>query len=240
MSGPGDEPTPLQDAVATALGRSERLDPVLAGTGGPAGNALLTAYLGLVLLVLFFFEGLTLLDVRGLITWHIVLGALLVPPVVAKTLTTGWRFVRYYSGQSEYGTAGPPPLLLRLLGPLVVLTTLVLLGSGVFLILVGAESGRQPFLDVLGVRLGWLDLHKGVFWFWFAAMTAHVLSRTLPALRLAIRRSGVPGIGYRLTALGLCFVAAAVAAVWMVGAKGAWGNERFDEHHELRGTAQGR
>jgi hypothetical protein len=240
VSDPGGEPTPLQDVVATALGRSERLDPVLAGTGGPAGNALLTAYLGLVLLVLFFFEGLTLLDVRGLITWHVALGALLVPPVVAKTVTTGWRILRYYAGQPEYRTAGPPPLLLRLLGPLVVVTSLVLLGSGVVLILVGEESSRQPFLDVLGVRLGWLDLHKGIFWFWFAAMTAHVLSRTLPALRLAIRRSGVPGIGYRATALGLSLVIAAAAAVWLVGAKGTWGAERFDAHHEHRGTAQGR
>lgn len=240
MSDLEDEPTPLQDVVATALGRSERLDPVLAGTGGPAGNALLTAYLGLVLLVLFFFEGLTLLDVRGLITWHVALGALLVPPALAKTVTTGWRIVRYYAGQPEYRAAGPPPFVLRLLGPLVVLTTLVLLGSGVLLVLVGQDSARQPFLDVLGVRLGWLDLHKGIFWFWFAAMAAHVLSRAWPALRLAIRRSGIPGIGYRVTGLGLSLVVAAAAAVWMVGATGTWGNGRFDEHHEHRGTTQGR
>jgi hypothetical protein len=240
MSDLGGESTPWRDVVATALGRSERPDPVLDGTGGPAGNALLTAYLGLVLLVLFFLEGLTLLDVRGLITWHVALGALLVPPAIAKTVTTGWRIVRYYSGQPEYRTAGPPPLVLRLVGPLVVVTTLVLLGSGVVLILVGQDSGRRPFLDVLGMQLGWLDLHKGVFWFWFAAMTAHVLSRTLPALRLAIRRPGVPGIGYRVTALGLSLLVATAAAAWLVGVKGTWGDERFDEHHEDRGTAQGR
>jgi hypothetical protein len=229
MSDP--EATPLREALATALGREPRSDPVLEGTGGPAGNAVLTAYLGLVLLVLFFLEGLTLLDVRGLITWHVALGALLVPPAVAKTVTTGWRIVRYYSGQPEYRAAGPPPLVLRLLGPLVVLTTLVLLGSGVVLILLGEETSRQSLVSVAGWRLDWLGLHQGVFWFWFVAMTAHVLGRTLPALHLASRRRGVPGLAYRAAALTLSFGLAAGAAVWLVGGKGAWGSERFDEHH---------
>jgi hypothetical protein len=241
MSDTWGEHTPMRDVVATALGRRERLDPVLAGTGGPAGNALLTAWLGLVLLVLFFLEGLTLLDVRGLITWHVALGALLVPPAVAKTVTIGWRIVRYYSGQREYRTAGPPPLVLRLLGPLVVLTTLVLLGSGVILVLLGEESSRQSFLNVLGLRLDCLGLHKAVFWAWFVTMAAHVLARTLPALRLVIRRHGVPGISYRVAALTLSLVVAAGAAVWLVGAEGNWGHGRFGERDDDHsGTAQER
>lgn len=220
---------PMRDLVATALGRRERLDPVLPGSGGPAGNALLTAWLGLVLLVLFFLEGLTLLDVRGLITWHVALGALLVPPALAKTATTGWRIVRYYSGRREYQAAGPPPLVLRLLGPLVVLTTLVLLGSGVALILLGEESSRQPLVTAIGLRVDWLGLHKGVFAVWFAVMTAHVLARIVPALRLAIRRHGVPGITRRVAALTLSLAVAAGAAVWLVGAEGNWGHGRFSE-----------
>ena len=240
MSHPDIESTPIQEAVAAALGRRERLDPVLPGTGGPAGNALLTAYLGLVLLVLFFFEGLTLLDVRGLISWHVALGALLVPPAVAKTMTTGWRIVRYYAGQPEYRTAGPPPLVLRVLGPLVVLTTLLLLGSGVALVLLGEESSRQPFVDVLGVRLDWLGLHQTSFWAWFVAMTAHVLGRTLPAVRLLVRRRVAPGIGFRVAAVTTSLVLAAVTAVWLVGAEGTWGHDRFGEHHEHAGAARSR
>jgi len=223
--GPG-ELAPLSDVVATALGRKERDDPVLPVAGGPAGNALLTSWLGLVLLVLFFLEGLTLLDVRGLITWHVALGALLVPPALAKTATTGWRIARYYSGQPEYRTAGPPPVVLRLLGPLVVLTTLLLLASGVLLILLGEESSRHSIIDVLGMRLDWVGLHKSVFWAWFVAMTAHVLARTLPALRLVIRRHGVPGISYRTAALALSLVVAAGAAVWLVGIEGSWSHGR--------------
>ena len=130
------------EALETAIGRGHRTDPVLPRSGGPAGNASLTAWTGLVLLVLFLAELVTLLDVRGLISWHVALGALLVPPALLKTATTGWRIARYYAGSAAYRTAGPPPLALRLLGPLVVLSTLAVLGSGVALVLVGETSSR--------------------------------------------------------------------------------------------------
>src|ERR1700750_2681579 len=111
------------DAVAEAIGRERRDNPVLPTTGGPAGNALLTAWTGLVLLVLSVGELLTLFDVRGLISWHVAIGALLIPPALMKTASTGWRLSRYYAGHPAYRESGPPPLLLRLLGPLVVLST---------------------------------------------------------------------------------------------------------------------
>jgi hypothetical protein len=41
------------DAVAEATGRHRRRDPVRPVTGGPAGNARLTAWLGALLLTLF-------------------------------------------------------------------------------------------------------------------------------------------------------------------------------------------
>lgn len=43
--------------------------------------------------------------------------------------------LRYYRGNKGYKTSGPPPLLLRLLGPLVVLTSLTLLVTGTTLVL---------------------------------------------------------------------------------------------------------
>src|SRR4051812_7118286 len=104
----------VAETVSVALGHAHRDDPVLAGTGGPAGNALLTAWTGLALLVLAVAELLTLLDVRGLISWHVAVGALLVPPALVKTVSTSWRIVRYYAGSAAYAEAGPPPLLLRL------------------------------------------------------------------------------------------------------------------------------
>src|SRR3954454_472924 len=221
--------TATRDVVDTALGRNERPDPVRPVTGGPAGNAVLTAWLGLVLLVLFFLEGLTVLDVRGLITWHVALGALLVPPVLVKSATTGWRVVRYYTGQREYRAAGPPPLLLRLLGPLVVVTSILLLGSGVALVLLGEESSRQALVSLGVLRVDWVGLHKGVFFVWFAVMAAHVLARMLPAFRLAVRRHGVPGGVQRLAVLTVSLALAAGTAVWLVGADGSWQHRGFDD-----------
>ena len=229
-----------RDVLDTAMGRNERPDPVGPVTGGPAGNAVLTAWLGLLLLVLFFLEGLTVLDVRGFLTWHVALGALLVPPVLVKTATTGWRVLRYYTRQRAYQEAGPPPLLLRLLGPLVVLTSLVLLGSGVVLVLLGEESSRQALVDLAGVRVDWVGLHQGVFFVWFAVMTVHVLARVLPALRLAIRRDGVPGGVQRFAVLTISLVLAAGTAVWLVGAEGSWQHRGFDDHEHHDGIARAR
>ena len=119
MRGPalnrGRVPGAVAETIATATGQAERHDPVRGRSGGPAGNALLTAWLGVALLVLLVAELVTLVDVRGLMDWHVVIGAVLIPPALAKTASTGWRIVRYYSGQRDYRLAGPPPLVLRVL-----------------------------------------------------------------------------------------------------------------------------
>jgi hypothetical protein len=114
----------VDEAVASALGVEHRDDPVRPGAGGPAGNARLTAWTGLVLLVLFVVESVTLIALRPMMSVHLAVGAFLVPVVLLKTATTGWRIVRYYAGDPSYRRAGPPPLLLRVLGPLVVGTAL--------------------------------------------------------------------------------------------------------------------
>jgi hypothetical protein len=58
----------LGEAFAEATGRAARRDPVLPGSGGPAGNASLTAWTAMAVLVLGIAELVTLLDVRGLIS----------------------------------------------------------------------------------------------------------------------------------------------------------------------------
>jgi len=182
----------VRQAVATALGREHRADPVLPATGGPSGNARLTAWTGLFLLVLFIAELVTLLDVRGLISWHLAVGVLLVPPALLKTATTGWRIVRYYAGNGPYRSAGPPPMVLRVLGPLVVLTTLALLGTGVSLVVMGDVGSRRTIVTVLGQRVDWLSLHQGGFVVWAVATGLHVLARTVPAWQLA--RTSTPRV----------------------------------------------
>lgn len=234
----GDTPsTAVAGTVDAALGREQRDDPVLPGTGGPAGNAILTAWTGLVLLVLSVAELLTLVDVRGLISWHVAIGALLVPPALMKIGSTGWRVVRYYRGNPPYQEAGPPPTLLRLLGPLVVASTLALLGTGIVLILLGEQSGRSDLFTVLGFRVNWITLHQGSFIVWGAATGIHLLARIVPALRLTFGRArerGVPGHAARLAAGLVVVVMAAALAVVLVGATGTWGHDDF-LHGDFRG-----
>ncbi|HXX89281.1 MAG TPA: hypothetical protein VEI83_03540, partial [Acidimicrobiales bacterium] len=114
---------------------------------GVEANARLTAAAAVVLFVLLALEGFTILGVRQLLTPHVFIGMLLIPPVIVKIASTSYRFARYYLGDPAYRRKGPPPLLLRLLGPLVVVLTLVVLASGVALLLAPA-SFRQALLFV--------------------------------------------------------------------------------------------
>ena len=140
---------------------------------GVESNARLTGTTAAVLLVLLAVEGVTVLRVRALLTPHVFIGMLLMPPVLLKIGSTGWRFVRYYRGSPAYRRKGPPATLLRLLGPVVVILTVVLLASGVALVL-GPHSLRHSLLFA----------HKASFVLWFGAMTIHVfghLRRHRPA-----------------------------------------------------------
>src|SRR4051812_21364021 len=214
-----------EDVVAEAVGRGHRHDPVVPGSGGPAGNARLTAWTGLVLLVLFVAELVTLLDVRGLISWHVALGVLLIPPALLKTASTGWRILRYYGGSRPYREARPPPLLLRVLGPLVVAATLALLGTGIVLIVLGEERSRSGAID-------WVGLHQAMFVVFAVVAGLHVLARMVPALALTTRRVrahvGLPervsGGGRRLALVLLSLAVAALATVLLLPLASDWGH----------------
>lgn len=214
----------------TALGRAHRADPILPGTGGPAGNAQITAVLGLLILLLFLAELVTLLDVGGLISWHIAIGVVLVPPALAKCATTGWRIARYYSGAGAYREAGPPPMALRLLGPCVIATTIAVLGSGLALLPLGPESGRTPLFSALGQDISPLTIHQGFFILWCFATGLHVLGRTAYAVRL-LTGSRPGGTAVRAAAIGAVVVAGGVAAAIVLGVSGSWLNGDLHHHH---------
>jgi hypothetical protein len=209
--------------LAIALGRSHRSDPVVGETGGPAGNARLTAWTGLLLLLLFLAEGVTLLDVRGLISWHLAIGVALVPPSLLKTGSTGWRIARYYGGSRPYREAGPPHMVVRLLGPVVVLSTLAVLGTGVVLVLIGAPESRQTLLSPFGQRVDAITFHQAAFVVWVGVTGAHVLTRLIPAWQLV--RPGaarIPSAGARVAALAAALVLCLGCAGWVVAHPNGW------------------
>ena len=211
------------ETLAHATGRSHRTEPELPVTGGPAGNAQLSAWTGLLLLALFLAEMVTLLDVRGLVSWHVAIGVLLIPPALVKTASTGWRIVRYYAGSRPYRLAGPPPLLLRVLGPVVVVSTLAVLASGVALIVIGTRASQAGVFTVAGRPVDPLALHKATFVVWAAATGLHTLARLVPALQLTVlsrarTRSAVAGGRRRAATLVTAMVAAVAVTVVVMGA----------------------
>ncbi|HLX89193.1 MAG TPA: hypothetical protein VKR22_12155 [Acidimicrobiales bacterium] len=150
--------------------------PAAGDDAGVEANARLTAALGAVLLVLLAAEGVTIVEIRPLLTPHVFIGMLLLPAVLVKMATTGYRFARYYIGAPAYRRKGPPPLVLRLFGPFVVASTLVVLASGIALLVVPE-----------GLRRSILFVHKASFVLWFGLMTVHVLGHLLDTARLAPR-----------------------------------------------------
>jgi len=187
------------------------------GDAGVAGNARLTAANAAVLLVLLAVEGVTILRVRQLLSPHVFIGVVLIPPVLVKVGSTSWRFARYYAGAPAYRRKGPPAVLLRLLGPIVVVLTLVLLFSGVGLLLV--NPSWVPLL---------LKVHKASFVLWFGAMTIHVLGHLGEVFRLAPRdwlrrtRREVTGAGTRQWLIAASLVAGVLLGLVLLSHVGHW------------------
>ncbi len=185
---------------------------------GVAANARLTGGAAILLLALLAVEGATIPFLGPLVGPHIFIGMLLIPPVLLKLGSTGWRFARYYSGNAAYRLKGPPNLVMRMLAPGVVLTTLALFASGVALLIAGPEN------DTLSL------LHKASFIAWFALMAIHVLGHVLELPALALpdwRKSGgreaeLSGAGLRLTLLASSLTAGVVLALATISLAGPW------------------
>lgn len=174
------------------------------------GNERLTAATAVVLVVLLAALGVTILAIGQLIWWHVLLGMLLIPPVILKLGSTGWRFVRYYTRAPEYVLRGPPLLPLRLMAPLVIAATLAVFATGVALLVVGPSGG---------ILVG---LHKASFVVWLVVTAVHVLAhlRSVPRLVAADWRRrplpperSVPGSRWRRLLLAGSIVAGAILAI---------------------------
>jgi hypothetical protein len=185
---------------------------------GVEGNARLTGAAAAALLVLLAAEGATVPFLGQLLGPHIFIGMLLIPPVALKLGSTGYRFARYYTGSPPYKQKGPPLLILRVLAPGVVLTTLALFGTGVALLIDGPPSNTLIFA------------HKLSFIAWVALMTLHVLGHLLEVPSLASadwRRAGPPaarlaGAGLRTLSLATAILAGVAVGVLTFSAAQPW------------------
>ncbi len=139
-----DDAIPAQPAVPRGATSSQQ-----AGNRGVVGNERLTALAGAALLALLAVEVVTSIRLRTLLSAHVVVGVVLAGPLAVKLGSTGYRFVRYYARSPSYVRRGPPHLALRVLGPLLVATTLVVVGSGIGLMVTGPRNAG-PLLPLHG------------------------------------------------------------------------------------------
>ena len=168
--------------------------------GGSVGNEQLTAAVAIVLVLLLAIEGATLLQIRSLLTVHAFVGMFLIPVVVLKLASTGWRMARYYGRAEEYVRRGPPHVMLRMLvAPVTVLSTLVLFGTGVALLVLDQRRGTL------------VGLHKASFIVWVGATGVHVLAHAFELPRAL--RAKVTGTALRVGVVTASVVGGAVLAV---------------------------
>jgi hypothetical protein len=187
--------------------------------GGTSGNERLTAATGVLLLVLLAIVGATILRMGQLLWVHLFVGMMLVGPMLLKLASTGYRFARYYTGEPAYRRKGPPAAPLRLLAPFVVISTVVVMGSGVALLFAGPGSRGTLF-----------PVHKLSFFAWLAFTGLHVLGHLvdLPAPLRADYRANAglsgqePGRDGRMLSLAGVLVAGLVLAVLVIPQFGPW------------------
>jgi len=199
-------------------------------TGGTTGNERLTAVTGVVLISLLAVIGVTIISLRNLLWVHLFVGILLIGPVVLKLGSTGYRFIRYYTGNQAYRRVGPPQALLRVIAPMVVLSTVVVFASGIALLFAGPQSR-----DTL------LPIHKVSFIVWAAFTAIHLLGH-LPAIPAALRAdyghpaewsNGVTGRAGRALSLASALTAGLVLAILLIPQFAPWlhASNIFHHHH---------
>jgi hypothetical protein len=203
--------------------------PATDDTPGVEGNSRLTASTGIVLTVMLLVEGFTILDVRGYISLHTIIGLALIGPLALKSATTFYRFVRYYTGHGEYVQRGAPPLLLRVIGPFVVLSSLAVVGTGVALLVAHGASGS------------WLTLHQAAFIAWLCLTGVHFLGHIYEALLVSgrdfrARRNDPAARGrvVRLTIVAASLVIGFALAAAFTPAASSWQLHHDFGHGDLR------
>lgn len=200
----------------------------------PGGNERLTAAVGLLVLAPVAVEVATiLLGVHTFMSVHVFVGLALIPPVLLKLASTGWRFVRYYTRSRSYVAQGPPQTSMRLLAPLFVTATVVLFGSGVAMGLLHGNAlqiARRLHGPASVVWLALLGLHVLVY---LGRAWTRALQDVLPATR---RR--VPGTAARIRSIAAVVVCGLALGGATVPAQHRWIDLRRDNHeHANRSEA---
>jgi hypothetical protein len=202
----------------------------------PRGNERLTAAVGLLVLAPVLVEVATvLLGVHTFMSLHVFVGLALIPAVLLKMASTGWRFVRYYTRSREYRAQGPPQIAMRLLAPVFVAATVVLFGSGVAMGLLHGHALQTA-----------RRLHGPASVIWLVLLGLHVLVylgrawRTTAQDALPAQRKTVRGTTARAYALSTVVVCGLMLGGATVPAQHRWVDLRRDHHDQKAGRSASR
>ena len=185
-------------------------------------NERMTAIAGALLFLFIIVELFITASLDGLTTEHVFAGILISGPLVVKMFSTGYRFFRYYTKSPEYVKSGPPNIILRLLAPFLVLTTILVFISGY-----GLAFGHDDKL------FGKIHAFCVPLWIALVAVHAYAYIRKVPRLiakdwsRYTNRQ--VPGRNVRL---GINFVGLLVGVIAAIGLlplySQGWGHLKFN------------
>lgn len=188
--------------VSAGRGRRDQLH----GDSGTAQNQRLTALDGLLLYILLIAIGVTVLNITKLLALHYLVGFVLIPPLVLKVGTTGYRFFRYYSGSPSYRLLGAPPLLLRfVVAPALVVSTVIVFVSGLELWFFGLRFGS-----------GWILTHTLSSVVMMFAITIHAaahMGRSVDVIRDEIGATRTGAVQSRQSLIVASLAAGAVLAI---------------------------
>jgi hypothetical protein len=181
-----------------------------------------------LLIVLLAAIGITIIRIGSLLWMHLFIGLVLLGPIALKLASTGYRFVRYYTHNARYRSKGAPPTPLRAIAPLVAISTIVVMASGVVLLIAGPQS-RSTFFPI----------HKLSFFGWLAFMSLHVLGH-LPDLARGLREDygsaarlghAPAGRAGRTLALASALTLGVVIAILLIPQFGPWLHTPLHRHH---------
>jgi hypothetical protein len=213
-------------AVISAPARQDPPHPALAGRLRVAANSRLTAMSAIVLSALFCIQITTVvLGVKSVLTLHVVIGLLLVPPLLVKIGSVSWRFIKYYQHDPAFRQKGPPTPVMRLLSPLLLLVTVVLFVSGIVLLLAPSCFGGSM-----------RQIHGGSFFIWLLLVLVHVVAHAKDIRRVAPRdwvhhsRQAVPGALVRQMVVLGSLAVGLVLALTLVSRVGTYRHEVHQTH----------
>jgi hypothetical protein len=180
-------------------------------------NSRITTMLGGLLFVLLAIEGASIVFIHAYLPMHIFFGMLLVPPILLKIGTTMYKAAKYYGGSPGYKRNGPPPIILRMLGPVVIVLTVIVMVTGIALLIAPVSMRETLFF-----------LHRASFVLWFGAMALHVLGHLKETLIVNVQEwtaatlKKIPGSAFRKGLIIFCVIVGLPLAFWMVAKTPAW------------------